>query len=304
MNKVISSEFAGVELVGTVSTYYEDRKDPRFELALENAERWRDKGLPYVVVDSSSMGPDASTWVRSAHEERGAIVIPAEVKGVGTQRQQGVGYSFAHGVEKVVGHDPEKVLMSEFSTQISDSLDQHAILVIGRTATAQKTLPTVQAWTEDMAGWILEQTHDFPADALSGGRGFTVEGGEVLADYPAADPDFNNWIYLYRTPLEARAKGLSVGGLAVDLLHPPTMTAQEQDNPDFDRKRYDQFKLQLDYLMARSDVDPQAKHIAHAVQRAMNGLTKQSSNAEFELQLKRLEHRLVGFGYHPPLVVR
>jgi len=299
MNMRVSSELAGSELVGTASTYYDDPSDPRFELALENAERWRDKGLPYVIVDGSSTGVDRNTWVQAAHEQRGAIVIQAVVKGVGAQRQQGVGYSFAHGAEKVIGHDPEKVLMTTFAKEISDSLDAHQILVIGRTAAAQNSLPPVQAWTEDMAGWILEKTHDFPADAFSGGRGFTAQGGQVLADYPATDPAFNNWIYLYRTPLEARAKGLSVGGLSVDLMHPATMTEQETDDPVFDRKRFDQFKVQLDYMMARSDVDSYARPIADAVLHALNGLTTNHSNEVFKLQLRRLEHRLVAFGYHP-----
>ena len=80
-------------------------------------------------------------------------------------------------------------------------------------------------------------------------------------------------------------------------MHPPTMREQEEGNPVFDRKRYDQFKLQLDYLMARSDVDPHAGGIALAVRHAMEGLTVGSSNEEFELQLKRLESRLVSFGY-------
>jgi hypothetical protein len=297
MNKKVSSELAGTELVGTTSTFYTDKDDPRFELALENAEKWRDNNLPYIVVDASPRGDENETWVHDAHELRGAVVVRADLAGIATQRKQGVGYAFAHGAEKVVGHEPEKVLMSDFAGEIAQDLDKHQILIIGRTAAALATLPTTQAWVESMGGWILEQTHDFPPDALSGARGFTQEGAEVLANYPAMNEGLNNWIYLYRTPIEARAVGLSVGGLAIDLNHPATMTEQEEDSLTFDRKRYDQFKLQFDYLMARSDVDPLARPIADAVKHALIGLTAQSTNTDFESQLGRLEARLATFGY-------
>jgi hypothetical protein len=297
MNKKISSELAGVELVGTASTFYTNQNDSRFELALENAEKWRDNNLPYIVVDASPRDNEDDTWVQDAHELRGATVIRANLAGIATQRKQGVAHAFAHGAEKVVGHEPEKVLMSDFAGEIARELNKHQILIIGRTAAAQGTLPTVQSWTEAIAGWVLEQTHNLPPDALSGGRGFTRGGAEELAKYPATETGFNNWIYLYRTPIEARAAGLSVGGLTIDLLHPPAMTAQEQDNSLFDRKRYDQFKLQLDYLMQRADIDRHNRPIADAVIQAMNGLTMQHTNKEFEQQLRRLEQRLGEFGY-------
>ncbi|MNR53046.1 hypothetical protein D3C85_1729920 [compost metagenome] len=75
------------------------------------------------------------------------------------------------------------------------------------------------------------------------------------------------------------------------------MTAEEEGNSKFDRKRYDQFKLQLDYLLSRQDVDPSAQPIANAVIQAMDGLGSESSNDEFELSIERLESRLKSFGY-------
>ncbi|MDB5160580.1 MAG: hypothetical protein JWO99_843 [Candidatus Saccharibacteria bacterium] len=291
-----NGEYSGADLVGVVSTFYTNPEDIRFQLALENAERWQAANLPLVIVDGSPV-QETGNWVEKALTERGADVIRAEVNGIASQRQQGINYAVSNGAEKMVGHEPEKIEMSRFSDAISDALSEHAVLVIGRTAAAKLSLPSVQRRTEQLAGWTLEQTHHLPPDALSGGRGFTVAGAEVLSRYPATDPAFNNWIYLYTTPLEARKAGLSIGGLGVDLIHSPIMTEEEQGNPIFDRKRYDQFKLQLDYMLARADVDPAAQPIACAVLEAMTGLTKESSNAEFEAQLDLLEARLSVFGY-------
>lgn len=293
-HNVLSTEFAGSELVGAVSTLYKEKTDTRFELALENAENWRDQGLPYVVVDASP-----EPWVAKAHEERGATVVRSQIGGIATQRQQGVRHAMALGAEKVVGHEPEKILMSAFSQEIADELDKHEVLVIGRTARALASLPTTQQRTEHMAGWVLEETHKLPADTLSGGRGFTRAGAEELMRYPSQEPGMNNWIYLYATPIDARNAGMSVGGIKVDLMHPEIMTAEEQGNDMFDRKRHDQFKLQLDYMLSRPDVDASARPIADAVVAALAGLSQDRTNEEFEAQLARLESRLVGLGYVP-----
>ncbi len=290
-------DFSQTELVGVASTFYTDKNDVRFELALENAERWRDKNLPYVVVEGSPMVDENDTWVADAHRERGAVVVRSEKNGIATQRLQGVKYAFDHGADKVVGQEPEKILMSDFSQEIAHGLDQHAILIIGRTALAEASLPSVQRHTEYMAGWILQQTHNLPSDALSGGRGFSASGARQLEAYPADQPGFNNWIYLYHTPLQARHAGLSIGGISVDLLHPVAMTAQEEGDATFDRKRYDQFKLQLDYLLSRSDVDPSARPIADAVLQAMMGMTMETPNEKFEERICQLEARLKVFGY-------
>ncbi len=287
-----SPEFTGSLLVGVASTLYRDKADPRFELALTNAENWRDAGLPYVVVDAST-----EPWVRKAHEARGADVVDSKIGGIATQRQQGIAFAMQHGAEKAVGHEPEKIEMAKFSAEIARGLDEHAILVIGRTAAAEVSLPPTQRYTERMAGWILQQSHDLPADTLSGGRGFNRAGAEVLAEYPSLEPGMNNWIYLYKTLIDARNKGLSVGGTTVDLMHPASMVKEEEGNPIFDRKRYDQFKLQLDYMLNRSDVALEALPAIQATLAALEGITKDTPNEEFAHQLDRLEQRLFALGY-------
>jgi hypothetical protein len=263
---VHSSEFSGAQLVGASGVFYTNPEDIRFQLALTTAEAYQDAGLPYVVVDASPMRDEYDTWVADAHQERGAMVVRAEIPGIATLRQQGVAYAVANGGEKIVGQEPEKTLMPTFADQISSALDDYDVLVIGRTQKAEDSLPPVQQRTERLAGWILEQTHLLPHDALSGGRGFTVAGAEVLADYPATTPGMNNWLYLYQTPIDARNRGLAIGGIDVDLMHPAQMVAEETGNPNFDRKRYQQFKMQLEHLLGSVpntmlDTYPWARHV-------------------------------------------
>ena len=55
---------------------------------------------------------------------------------------------------------------------------------------------------------------------------------------------------MYQNPLEAMRNGTQVCGVKVDLMYPPEMTAEETGNEDFDRKRYEQLRLQLKYLFS------------------------------------------------------
>lgn len=104
--------------------------------------------------------------------------------------------------------EPEKPLMLHLTDLVVSGLHENDILAVGRTLAAESSLSPVQQRTERLAGWILERTHHLPPDALAGPRGFTKVG---LANYPADKPDMNNWIYMYRTPLEARAAGPAIG---------------------------------------------------------------------------------------------
>lgn len=268
----VAGQFQDAGLVGTAGVFYKDPDDVRFELSLVTAETWRDAGLPYVVVDASPT-TEAGDWVAQAHRNRQAIVLPADIPGIATQRQQGVRFAVEQGAAKVVGHEPEKTTVPSFAADISYALDDCDVLVIGRTELAENSLPPVQQRTERLAGWVLERTHGLPVDALAGPRGFTVAGAEVLADYPAIEPGMNNWIYMYNTPLAARRQGLAIGGLALDMVYPESMVDEETGSPVFDAKRYDQFVLQLNYLLEEDhdqiDFDDDAPAIAAAVRRRL-----------------------------------
>jgi hypothetical protein len=305
---MLSTEYAGADLVGTMGTFY-GKPDARFELAEETAARYQEAGIPLIAVDASPQDPAKapegykSTWVEDALAARGVTVVRANPGGIAAQAQQGVGFAVAHGAEKVVRHEPEKTLMVNFAPEISAALDAADVLVIGRTASAEASLPPEQRRTERLAGWILQQTLKLPADALSGGRGYTSAGAETLAQYPANEKTMNNWIYLYENVLKARELGLRVGGLAVELTHPQLMVDEETDNPIFDAKRHMQFNLQLAYLLRRPEVNPGAADITTAVLEGLDTLPVQAGPEDisvYRTYLTSLEDRFaIDYGYEP-----
>lgn len=260
----VRPDFSAAELVAVTGTQYNNPDDPRSLLSLRNAELLRDAGEPLVVVDSSN--DERHPQVAAAHEALGATVLRAEVGGIATQRQEGVAFAVQHGAKKVQSAEPEKFGLAGFKDQIAEALETADVLVIGRTQAAEDSLPPVQQRTERLAGWLLERALQLPPDCLSGGRAFTVAGAEVLADYDALgiDPitgkNKNNWLYLYDVALEARKRGLRAGHIAVDLYHPEEMVAEETNNPAFDKKRFDQFELQIDYLLSRRLTEMEGSH--------------------------------------------
>lgn len=243
-----SVDFEKLPYVGVVSALYDNPENIRYGIALRTAEVYQAKDTPLVVVDASP-----EPWVAESFQERGATVLPAPRPGLATQYMDGVDFALQNGADRVVRHEPEKVGMIQFADQILNGLDLHDILVIGRTERAMKTLPKTQEQTERLAGWLLQEHLNFPADALSGGRAYTREGAQYLLDYDLAAHG-NNWLHLYHPVLEARKDGLSVGGIQIDLEHPPEMVAEEEgaDKAVWDKKRSDQFFLQMENLLKDS----------------------------------------------------
>ncbi len=295
----MSKELSGASIIGVTGTQYQDKNDPRFELSLQTTESWRDHGLPLVVVDGSPTENGSSDWVRAAHRKRGAIVLASEVNGIATQRQQGVRYALEAGAERFLTHEPEKVPMPNFASAVGGLLRNSDIVVVGRTERALDSLPPVQRRTERLAGWILERAFGLPVDALAGPRGYNIVGARHLLEYPAHKPGMNNWLYMYDTPLSAKAAGQNVTGIQVDLIHPRSMVEQETNNPVFDAKRFTQFHLQLDYLLRRSDVRPEALAFATTVLQGLNELSDEPSNEQYEVYFADLESRLTPKGYRP-----
>ncbi len=238
------------QLVGLTSTYFDAPEGTRFDLALETIDGYRETKLPLVVVDASP-----SKEVADIFSNRGAIVVPAPRPGLATQYIDGAKFALERGANRLLKQEPEKTGMSKFSQVINDALDDFDVLVIGRTDEGLRSLPPTQARTEKMAGWLLEQHLGFPPDALSGGRAFTARGAEHLVNYDVEQYG-NNWMYLYTSVLDARQAGHAVGGILVDLIHPPKMTAEETNNAIFDTKRYQQFFLQMDMLLGKGGYEP------------------------------------------------
>jgi hypothetical protein len=260
-----SSQFAGEPLVLTAGILYKDRDDLRFQQSLVFAEHARDRGVPVIFVDGSTEANGGETWVEDAHRARGGIVVSARIGGIATQAQQGVGEAVNHGATKVVRTESDtKVELPFFAWNLANALDEVDVLVVGRTEASRNSMPETQQRTEEFAGWILQNTLYMPADALAGPRGYTVAGAEVLADYPATKTGMNNWIYMYDTTLEARRRGLPIGGTEIDFRYPTPLVIDESvtQREFFDGKRYDQFALQLGHLL------PQVRDNDHAPERA------------------------------------
>ena len=289
--------YEGTEIVGVTATSYPKLNDPRFEISLDTAERWRDANLPLVIVDGSPVSENGKNIAKDAYRRRGAIVLDTEIPGIATQRQRAARYVLSNGGDKILTHEPEKPSTPSIARDVANLLDANSIVVVGRTEASKKTMPPVQLRTENLAGWILEQTLDLPADALAGPRGYNRDGIQHLIAYPSHVRGMNNWIYMYHNPLEARAAGEKVVGILANLSCPEDMVRQETDDPVFDRKRYEQFRLQLEYLLVRPEVNPRAAKIVGAVLDGFGELPDNPTNIDYETYFTNLEAQLTAVGY-------
>ena len=282
----------GAPIVGVTGTYYPDLNDIRFEIALDTANQWKGLELPLVVVDGS---PDNK--VAGALRARGATVLAARQPGIASQRQEGALYVLGQGGDKIITHEPEKPSTPAIAREVADILDDHSIVVIGRTERSKESMPPFQRRTEELAGWVLERTLGLPADALAGPRGYNRQGMQHLLRYPSDRPGMNNWIYMYDNPLAARANGERVGNIQADLMYPEAQVEQETGNPAFDRKRYEQFALQLNYLLKRPEAEKQAADLRNMVLGSLALMSVEPTDAEIKDFFGALEDKSRQFGY-------
>ena len=287
-----SSIIEGVPIVGVTGTYYPDPKDIRFEIALDTAKGWSEQELPLVVVDGS---PDDK--VAGALRARGATVLTARQPGIASQRQEGAQYVLDQGGDKIITHEPEKPSTPAIAREVADVLDDHSIVVVGRTERSKESMPPFQRRTEELAGWVLERTLGLPADALAGPRGYNRQGMQHLLRYPSDRPGMNNWIYMYDNPLAARANGERVGDIQADLMYPEAQVEQETGNPAFDRKRYEQFALQLNYLLKRPEAEQRVADLRNMVLGSLALMSVEPTDAEIKDFFGMLEDKSRQFGY-------
>ena len=292
MNRMKSPIIEGAPIVGVTGTYYPDPEDIRFEIALDTAKGWSEQELPLVVVDGS---PDDK--VAGALRARGATVLTARQPGIASQRQEGARYVLGQGGDKIITHEPEKPSTPAIAREVADMLDDHSIVVIGRTERSKESMPPFQRRTEELAGWVLERTLGLPADALAGPRGYNRQGMQHLLRYPSDRPGRNNWIYMYDNPLAARANGERVGDIQADLIYPEAQVEQETGNPAFDRKRYEQFALQLNYLLKRPEAEQQAADLRNMVLGSLALMSVEPTDAEIKDFFGVLEDKSRQFGY-------
>ena len=282
----------GAPIVGVTGTYYPDPEDIRFEIALDTAKGWSEQELPLVVVDGS---PDDK--VAGALRARGATVLTARQPGIASQRQEGARYVLGQGGDKIITHEPEKPSTPAIAREVADMLDDHSIVVIGRTERSKESMPPFQRRTEELAGWVLERTLGLPVDALAGPRGYNRQGMQHLLRYPSDRPGMNNWIYMYDNPLAARANGERVGDIQADLMYPEAQVEQETGNPAFDKKRYEQFALQLNYLLKRPEAEQQAADLRNMVLGSLALMSVEPTDAEIKDFFGVLEDKSRQFGY-------
>ena len=292
MNRMKSPSIEGAPIVGVTGTYYPDPEDIRFEIALDTAKGWSEQELPLVVVDGS---PDNK--VAGALRARGATVLAARQPGIASQRQEGAQYVLGQGGDKIITHEPEKPSTPAIAREVADMLDDHSIVVIGRTERSKESMPPFQRRTEELAGWVLERTLGLPADALAGPRGYNRQGMQHLLRYPSDRPGMNNWIYMYDNPLAARANGERVGDIQADLMYPEAQVEQETGNPAFDKKRYEQFALQLNYLLKRPEAEQQAADLRNMVLGSLALMSVEPTDAEIKDFFGVLEDKSRQFGY-------
>lgn len=309
MTEVKRPSIEGAPVVGVTGTYYDDLNDVRFEIALDTAAEWNKRGLPLVVVDASPADEfTGKRLVASALRARGAIVLAACVAGIASQRQEGARYVLQEGGDKIITHEPEKPSTPEIARAVAEMLgdgdseddnseDGHSVVIIGRTEYSKESMPPFQRRTEELAGWVLERTLGLPPDALAGPRGYSRQGIQHLLRYPSDRPEMNNWIYMYDNPLAARANGERVGEIRVDLMYPEAQVEQETGNPAFDRKRYEQFALQLDYLLRRPEVKQSADDLRNMVLGRLALMPERPTDKEIKEFFNTLEAEARGFGY-------
>ena len=294
MKRVESPPIDGAPVVMVTGTKYK-RNDLRYDLARTTVKRCvKDHELPCVVVDAS---PDPLIAKDLGQLGAAVVCVKPEEGGIPKQRQIGARCVLDQGGNKIITSEPEKTGMPDFAEEISRMLDEFSVVVIGRTERSKESMPPFQRRTEELAGWVLERTLGLPPDALAGPRGYSRQGIQHLLRYPSDRPGMNNWIYMYDNPLAARANGERVGAIEVDLIYPESQVEQETDNPTFDRKRYEQFALQLDYLLRRPEVKQPAYDLRNMVLGRLALMSEQPTDKEIKEFFNTLEAEARGFGY-------
>jgi len=300
MTEVKRPSIEGAPVVMVTGTKYK-YNDLRYGLARTTVKRCvKDHELPCVVVDAS---PDPRIAKDLGQLGAAVVCVKPEEGGIPKQRQIGARCVLDQGGNKIITFEPEKTGMPDFAVRVAemlgdgDSKVDSSVVVIGRTEASKESMPPFQRRTEELAGWVLERTLGLPADALAGPRGYSRQGIQHLLRYPSDRPGMNNWIYMYDNPLAARANGERVGAIEVDLIYPESQVEQETDNPTFDRKRYEQFALQLNYLLRRPEVKQPADDLRNMVLGRLALMPERPTDKEVKEFFNTLEAKARGFGY-------
>jgi hypothetical protein len=301
-------QYAGVPLVVTSGVQFNDPTDPdgRFELSLTTAERCRDRGVPFIVADTSHLA-GGEQWVADALRARKAVVLSPDPGhgGIAKQRQTAASYAFLHGAKGIASYEADKVEVINHHDKIVTALVKYDAVAIGRTAESLRSLPPVQQRTEEAGGFLFEKILAIPADAWSGVRAFTDHGVSGLLLHPSDKPGMNNWTWLYSSVIHVQDAGMSVGGLALPFLYPEAMTALETGNEAQDNKRAAQFVLQARWAHQQPRIHkvPGALALSTFVMEQLAELPEDPAAVSYkqfaEGPLPRIEAELERQGYKP-----
>lgn len=231
--------------VGCTSAYYHSTDEPRFQIALRTAKAYQEADIPLVAVS----GCFDDRRVKDALEMNGVTVLGQEKPGLAQSYQQALRFALDNGAQFVLSHEFEKDTLPRYATEVIRLLADgpYEILIIGRSKQALDSLPPTQRFTETFAGEVMEREFHFPPDSFSGGRAFTRAEARWFLDH---DPEKQGgcWEYLYEPIIRAIKAGILVGGVTLDLVHPPELVREEEECPALREKRYRQLGLVLHFL--------------------------------------------------------
>ncbi len=84
-------------------------------------------------------------------------------------------------------------------------------------------------------------------------------------------------------------------------MHPEAMILEETNNPKFDRKRYDQFKLQLDYLLNLPEIKFTDRGLANFVLKSLENITRNTDLKVYAKSIAAIERYVIkNHGYKVP----
>ena len=276
----------GADVVLGSSVLFNNTEDPRFKANLAAARDSARTGVPHLyMVDSTShhdvfgqLAQAGAIAVLIDHDTEGGLARPYVIAA------QLVGH-FAGEDAVFVKLEGDKNLQGAGRQNIANIL--HAAITFdvitgARSLQTMLTMAPYQRVTEGVLATALRDIADVPYDVASGVLALTGPGRELFYQFSGTD-----WSYLIRTPRDAKAAGVPVGGVELEFSYDPVMVKAELDVVD--KKRRDQLEVMLSAAVtAAGGLDDlggkqrQAYHSALAVLDGLEGLARHAGSKSTE----------------------
>lgn len=244
-----------MRIILVIPTFYSDKDDIRYGLALESCEEIARNGLEAIMVDAS---PDES--VRDAIVQHGTdshgqpcvTVVPQTFKGKkGAALREGISLAVDR-MQKDVGmiafQEPEKVDMIAHWREVATILIEGAdVCVAKRSETSfQTSYPIEQYHSETFANMYLDSLArkvNFPSvDWTMGPIAFKSSAAQPWLDYEGYLWDMQ----LVPLVMAQRLHGAKVASYEFDYQHPRSMKEEESGDPKWSEKRLFQLNFLFD----------------------------------------------------------